>query len=185
MASLRVAAFVAIALIQSLAALSESPAVVPQGAEPTQTAAISPRQYLDSAKQALSGVAEESLPKDARKVFSQLQSDFAGLSSAYSTGQPPLHVGADGRTTEGVAPDWMTRFYDVERDLALLIGGGAMLAPTANSLLGPDDVPDISLVGQKDPNMANRTVLERFRMQLELFYDATGREGRNAAKGDG
>jgi hypothetical protein len=184
MASLRVTAFVAIALIQSLPALSESPAVVPQGAEPTQTAAISPRQYLDSAKQVLSGVAEESLPKDAKKVFSQLQSDFAGLSSAYSSGQPPLQVRGDAKTAdiEGVPPDWMSRFYDVERDLALLIGGGAMLAPTANSLLGPDDVPDISLVGQKDPNMANRTVLERFRVQLELFYDATGRGGLVAAR---
>jgi hypothetical protein len=186
MTSLHVAAFVAITLIQGPAAPSGSPTGAPQGAQPPP-APVSAKQYLDNAKQTLTGVAEESLPKDARKVFSQLQSDFAGLSSAYSTGQPPLHVDADAKTTdiEGVAPDWMSRFYDVERDLALLIGGGAMLAPAANSLLGPDDVPDISLLGQKDPNMANRVVLERFRVQLELFYDATGRGGLVAARSDG
>jgi hypothetical protein len=166
MTSLRVAGFVAIALMQGPTAPSDSPAGAPQDAQ-ARPAAVSAKQYLDNAKQTLSGVAEESLPNDARKVVSQLRSDFAALSSAYSTS------------------DWMTRFYDVERDLALLIGGGAMLAPaTASSLLSQQDVPDISLLGPKDPSLANRTVLERFRVQLELFYDATGREGRDAARGE-
>ncbi len=183
MSSLYVTALVAIALIQGPAAPSNSAPTSPQGAQPP-TPAVTAKQYLDNAKQALSGVAGETLPKDAQKVFSQLQSDFAGLSSAYSTSQPPLQ---DAKPTdiEGVPPDWMTRFYDVERDLALLIGGGAMLPPTtASSLLSPEDVPDISLLAQKDPSMATRTALERFRVQLELFYDATGRGGLVAAIGD-
>jgi hypothetical protein len=174
MVILRVAAFVAIALTQNPI---QNPAAPPDTGTPSKasqsTEAISAKQYLENAKQTLSEVTEESLPSDARKVFSQLRSNFDALSSTYSASQ----ISADIKTTdEGEPPDWTTRFSAVERDLALLIGGGAMLPPsTASSLLSPEDVPDISLLSQKDPSLNNRTVLEHFRLQLELFLDATGR----------
>ena len=183
MSFLPMAAFVALALHPGPPARSDLSTVWAQSAQPTP-AAVSAKQYLDNAMQALSGVAEEALPNDARKVFSQLQSDFAALSSAYSAGRAPLQIDPDANTTDHtrLTPDWMTRFYDVERDLALLIGGATLAPSTASSLLRQQDVPDISLLGQNDPSQANRTVLERFRLQLELFYDATGHEGPGTAK---
>jgi hypothetical protein len=175
MEALRIAAFVAIALIQNPAAPSDSPVgASSQASQPTTSQDISAKQYLDNAKQILSEVADESLPNDARKVFSQLRTNFDNLSSVYSASQ----AGADSKITngEGEAPVWMNSFYDVERDLALLIGGGAMLSPSsASPLLNPQDVPDISILRQQDPSLSNRTVLERFRLQLELFFDATSR----------
>jgi hypothetical protein len=169
MESLRLAAFVAIALIQNPAVPSDSRVDTSSQAPKPISQVVSAKQYLDNAKQSLSEVAEESLPNDARKVYSQLHSDFGGLSSTYQ-------VSADTKISEGEAPDWMSSFYAVERDLALLIGGGAMLSPSSMSaLLSPQNVPDISLLGQRDPSLNNRTILERFRVQLELFFDATGR----------
>ena len=171
MESLRLAAFVAIALLQNPAVPSDSRIDTSSQAPKPISQVVSAKQCLDNAKQSLSEVAEESLPNDARKVFFQLRSDFGGLSSTYQ-------VSADSKLSEGEgeAPDWMSSFYAVERDLARLIGGGAMLSPSSMSaLLSPQDVPDISLLGQKDPSLNNRTILERFRVQLELFFDATGR----------
>jgi hypothetical protein len=172
METVRVAAFVALALIQNPTAPTDSRAgAPPQAPQQSTSKAVSAKQYLDNANQALSEVAEESLPSDARKVFAQLRSNFADLSSAYPV-SPDVKISAG----EGEAPDWMASFYDVERDLALLIGGGAMLSPSsASPLLSPKDIPDISLLREKEPSLSNRTMLERFRVQLELFFDATGR----------
>src|SRR3974390_2319650 len=98
MEALRIAAFVAIALIQNPAAPSDSPVgASSQASQPTTSQDISAKQYLDNAKQILSEVADESLPNDARKVFSQLRTNFDNLSSVYSASQ----AGADSKITNG------------------------------------------------------------------------------------
>lgn len=151
---------------------SAAPAVTPPPPPPSVTAP----QFLDHARQLLAGINGESLPKDAQKTLAQLRMDFDAMAAAYAaslatTKAPPVPVVEERGPT-----DWQTRFSDVERDLALLVGGGSMLVTKPPvSAAGTVDVPDISQLSPGKSETGSRPTLEGFRTQLELFYDAATR----------
>jgi hypothetical protein len=112
---------------------------------------ISPQQHLADARRELSGISEKSVPADAQKNFSQLLKDFSALASS-AEAQPE---------TAG----WRSTFYDVERDLVRLVGGGGPPAPARE----PDANP---LPKAEVPDAGTRAILQAFRTHIELFYDA-------------
>ena len=113
---------------------------------------IPPQQHLAEAQRALDGVSDKSFPDQGKKIFGQLQKDMASLVSTFG--------GADGK-----ASVWSTKMSDVERSLALLIGGGNGLIPVPT-----EDKGKISKVEPTDP--AARAALQEVRTHVELFYDA-------------
>jgi hypothetical protein len=100
-------------------------AAAQQPAQPT-----TPSAYLDQAKQDLSTV-PKSVQHDASKPMDELRKHFDELSKQYqqerNTIGPPVATedpNKDVRT-------WRDSFSDVERDLAVIIGGGSTLAATS------------------------------------------------------
>lgn len=185
------AAFIHALVIYSTVLAQAPSAPVPQAppappAMPAQTAtetapppppSVTAPQYLDRARQLLAGINGDSLPKDAQKTLAQLRTDFDAMSMAYTASlASPQQSPALAAVEERGPTDWQSRFSDVERDLALLVGGGSMLVtrPPA-SAAGSVDVPDISQLSPGNTDGNSRPTLEGFRTQLELFYDATTR----------
>jgi hypothetical protein len=113
---------------------------------------IPPQQHLAEARRILDGVSDKSFPDEGRKIFAQLQKDMSGLVSNFGSAEPKASV-------------WMTNMYDVERSLALLIGGGNGLTP-----IPIGDKGKISKVEPADP--ATREALQEVRTRVELFYDS-------------
>ena len=77
---------------------------------------------------------------------------MSGLVSNFGSAEPKASV-------------WMTNMYDVERNLALLVGGsnGLTAVPTEEKAKPSKTEPT-------DP--ATRTALQEVRTHVELFYDA-------------
>jgi hypothetical protein len=113
---------------------------------------IPPQQHLAEAKRILDGLSEKSFPDMGRKIFAQLQKDMSSLVSNFGGAEPKPSV-------------WMTNMYDVERSLALLVGGGNGLTPAPAAEKGK-----VSKVEPADPE--TRTALQEIRTRVELFYDA-------------
>jgi hypothetical protein len=123
--------------------------VVPTTPPPVR---IPPQQHLAEVRRVLDGVSEKSFPDEGKKIFAQLQKDTSALVSNYGS--------AESKTSL-----WMTNMYDVERGLALLIGGGNGLTPTPTG-----DKGKLSKVEPTDPG--TREALQEMRTDVELFYDA-------------
>jgi hypothetical protein len=113
---------------------------------------IPPQQHLTEAQRLLDGVSDKSFPEYGAKVFTQLKKDMSALEANYGA-------------TEPKASAWTTNMSDVERGLALLIGGGNGLTAVPS-----EDKGKISKVEPTDP--ATRTALQEIRTHVELFYDA-------------
>lgn len=161
--------------------LEQAPSDHPATPVPTVT---SPRQYLDLAKQLLDAVSETSLDKDGDTRLSQLRRDYTQLMRNYQMRLSPS-AGAAGSmslSTNGVPQpaivDWTLTFYDVERDFASLLGGGAPSPPITSAtpvgmerpVLRAVTAPDI---GAKNLSPDARGQLQDARTNVELFYDAT------------
>jgi hypothetical protein len=148
---------------QSSETTTKTPGSDGRALDPTTTAAastppvtniaprISPQQHLADAKRELSGISEKSVPVDAQKDLSQLLKHFSALASS-AEAQPE---------TAG----WRSIFYDVERDLVRLVGGGGPPAPARE----PDANP---LPKAEVPDSGTRAILQAFRTHVERFYDA-------------
>jgi hypothetical protein len=114
---------------------------------------ISPQQHLTDARGVLAGVSDKSLPSQTQKGFSQLLKDVSTLESSYAGAQPQTAA-------------WQLPFYDVERDLVLLIGGGGPSPTPADAAKATPALPAEVL------DSAIRVNLQAFRTHIELFYDA-------------
>ena len=161
-------------------ALEQAPPNHPTVAVP---ASPTPQQYLGTTKQLLDAVSATSLDRDGEKQLSRLREDFAQLVTSYQTRvvTPAGSAGSIAATTVDPSKpvvDWTLKFYDVERDLASILGEGApsrgisptMPSGTAPPILERVAVPDI---GAKNLNADIRAQLEQIRTHVELFYDAT------------
>jgi hypothetical protein len=113
---------------------------------------IPPQQHLAEARRILDGVSDKSFPDDGRKILTELKKDMSGLVSNFGSAEPKASV-------------WMTNMYDVERNLALLVGGsnGLTAAPTEEKAKPSKTEPTDSVT---------RTALQEVRTHVELFYDA-------------
>jgi hypothetical protein len=112
---------------------------------------ISPQQHLADAQRELSGISEKSVPAVALKNFSQLRKDFSALASSAQA--------------QSETAGWRSTFYEVERDLVRLVGGGGPPAPASE--------PDANARTKAEvPDPGTRASLQAFRTHIELFYDA-------------
>jgi hypothetical protein len=123
--------------------------VVPTTPPPVR---IPPQQRLAEVRRILDGVSDKSFPDEGKKIFAQLQKDMSALVTNYGSAEPKASV-------------WMTNMYDVERGLALLIGGGNGL-----TAIPTGDKGKLSKVEPTDPG--TREALQEMRTDVELFYDA-------------
>jgi hypothetical protein len=159
---------------------------------------VTPEQHLAEAKQALEGMSSSPRQRDVRDRLADLRKTFDEMASAYATGAQAPHGPKD--LTQVTPIVWRNKFFDIEKDLALLIGGGS--SPVADSTAsaaasGTSDKNGVAPVvgtsgttaqtsqlvaaqGVKPlPEGANgvdpglRSELERFRTELEFFYDST------------
>jgi hypothetical protein len=166
--------------------------------------AVSPSQRLDNAKKLLDEMPSSRHPADVRDLMARLRSAFDDMASAYATGASVAGDSKDKGTSTAV--DWQTKFFDIERDLADLIGGSTVLAASATGTAGTADAAtsatdsarttastsatsssptapataqatpgaDLSTeTGLHDLDFALRAKLERFRLEVELFFDST------------
>jgi len=113
---------------------------------------IPPQQHLAEAGRILDGVSDKSFPNEGSKILAELKKDMSSLVSNFGSAEPKASV-------------WMTNMYDVERNLALLVGGGNGLTPVPT-----EEKPKPSKTEPTDP--ATRTALQDVRTHVELFYDA-------------
>ena len=115
---------------------------------------ISPQEHLAEAQRVLAGISSDKVPERGRKIFAQLQKDATTLPSKYGEAK--------------ASAEWLASFYDVERNVALLIGGGdGVTAPDAPKVLAS---PQTEVT-----DSATRAMIKEFRTHVELFYDAATR----------
>src|SRR5258707_796329 len=109
------------------------------------------------------------MPKAAREGFGRVQTDKTSPLTSYPAAPDPSKAAL---SQDRGNIDWRMHFDDVERDLALLIGGGSIArdpgAPPEASL---EIKPNKEMLGRSGTDVVNRTTLEQLREQLELFYD--------------
>jgi hypothetical protein len=95
-------------------------------APPTPKApVVSPSQHLADAKQVLDGMPSIQHPSDVRDRMARLHKSFAEMVSSYGTG-----TSVPSGPTDKVTPtpvEWENKFFDIERDLADMIGGTSLL----------------------------------------------------------
>jgi hypothetical protein len=83
---------------------------------------VSPVQHLDNARQALEQMPSSLRRADLRQELAGLRQTFAEMMSAYASS-----ASATARTKDQPGPiDWQAKFFDVERQLAALIGGSSL-----------------------------------------------------------
>jgi hypothetical protein len=166
-------------------------------ATPAKKPRKTPTQYLDEAKRALAAVPSGPRQGEVHDGVAHLRKAFDEMASAYETGQPAPHGPKDLPPPTPI--EWQNQFYAIETDLVLLIGGGttlssdatagavtsgsppksgaAAVAPAGTTQETSQLVADQGLKplpeGLAGVDAALRAALERFRTQLELFYDAT------------
>ena len=111
--------------------------------------------HLSQAGRLLSVVSQGSLTKDEQKQMVDLRKHFAELVDLYSSNPEGAAAPAAAPATdtnpeaESDPADWRLKFSEVEKDVAIIMGGVA--APPGS------------------PANAKRQ-LERFRLELELFF---------------
>jgi hypothetical protein len=186
--------------------------LTPATKEPTK----SPGRHLDDARNVLGEIPSIQRPADVRDNLARLRKAFDGMASGYATGAP-----VPGGPKDNVTPtpaEWLNEFFDVERDLANLIGGSTVVVPepttsattkgsrasgtatpgtapgatgtagtldavkTASSDMAASSIPTaaatqgadaISPTGLQGVDPALRAALERFRLDVELFFEST------------
>ena len=100
-------------------------AALPNAVSPT---ARDPRMFLEAAKQQLDSIPVAQSDKETRTRMATLRQDFTNLAALYQAGaavDPDVKDGAARTATSGNPGSvWMSKFYDVERDLARILGLG-------------------------------------------------------------
>ena len=90
------------------------------------------RGYLEQAKSQLDAVSDANLDHDAKKLVEGLRQDFNALTTAYHADvkgdRSEARATIDGNVAGDV--DWHARFSDIERRLALILGGGSSFSPS-------------------------------------------------------
>jgi hypothetical protein len=166
-------------------------------ATPAKKPRKTPTQYLDEAKRALAAAPSGPRQGEVHDGVANLRKAFDEMASAYETGQAAPHSSKDLPPPTPI--EWQNQFYAIETDLVLLIGGGTTLSSDATAGAVPSGSPAKSGAAAVSPggtteetsrlvadqglkplpeglagvDAALRAALERFRTQLELFYDAT------------
>ena len=84
---------------------------------------VSPAQHLDDARQALDRVPSSPRRAELGQELAGLRQAFGEMTSAYASSGSALA----GTKDQPTPIDWQSKFFDVERQLADLIGGGSLL----------------------------------------------------------
>jgi hypothetical protein len=84
---------------------------------------VSPAQHLDAAKQVLDEMPSTARRADLRRELAGLRKAFGEMMSAYASSGSAL----GGTKDHPASIDWQSKFFDVERQLADLIGGSSTL----------------------------------------------------------
>lgn len=158
---------------------------------PAATAATQPQgssqatlQYLTQSEAIINGLPKTS-EKDAIKPLADLRAHFNAMASAYRAHGDAVHAPVDLSDNgnpdiedqkASASIDWKDTFSRVEDDLSVLIGGGS-------TPVGPTGAPDTPVgtagivgtgsdIGLSDLAPALKEPLDRFRVEVELFYSS-------------
>jgi hypothetical protein len=176
-----------------------TPPVTP--AAPPKKPLVTPAQHLDDAKRVLDAMPAGPSHGDLHDTLAALRKNFTEMASTYASGAAAPHGPKD--LDQPTPVEWQNKFFGVETDLVMLIGGGSSSSPdwspgigtsgsASNSGAAPvgttgttaGTTPETAQLvadqglkplpeGMKGMDLSLRTQLEQFRTQLELFYDST------------